>query len=894
MTQTDAHSHFTLNPLLWLAASFALGIAAAEFLPGYASLIVYLALAAPLAMAVRGGRIAALLIFLGFCGLGAADLQLEKASISPDRIRAIYDAGIIASAEPVEIEGVLTRPPEPAFEAFVFTLDALQITYRGTPMTATGRIRIYLPLNTEEGRADFERLNLQAGSRILAACGLEREDRFLNPGVMPRRRTLDILGIDAACTIKSPLLIEKVGQDAKFLPLKNFYAIRTSLIEHFQKRLSTPTAGMIIAANLGDKYFLDRETADIFRIGGTFHILVISGLHITFLGGLALLVISLLTSRPWLRFITANTFLWLFTVVVGSEAPVVRASVMFTMLSFAHLIYRPASMLNALGASALLLLAVKPSDFFDPSFQLTFVSLSAIVTTAFPLIARLRAIGNWSPTAETPFPPRVPSWLMRFCETLHWSQRAWEINVSREVWSARLFKAPWFQKLADFGIRRPLVFAFEGLILSAIVQLWMLPLLAVYFHRFVPVSVLLNLWVGPMMVMESAAAFAGVIFSGISEAFAAPLFAFSDLIGTLLIYVPGLFRDAALTGGRTPVFSGYGQIIYPLAVAASAASSLVVLRWEPFSLIGRRRREIALWISAGGIAIVLLAVILIHPGSSPPVDGLLTADFLDVGQGDAALVTFPNGETMLIDGGGSPRFADDTDGPAFEPDVPRIGEAVVSEFVWERGYSRIDYLLATHADADHMQGLADVARNFKIGTAVFGRMPADDPEIIELTGILKNNGVPIRETFTGESFEIGGARVDVLNPPRPSAAGDISGNNESLVLKITFGRRVILFTGDIERETEERLLNSGTSLGADVVKVAHHGSRTSSILEFVDAVRPAYSIISVGRRSTFGHPHQEVVNRWQASGAAVMTTGEKGMITITTDGQSLDVKQFMP
>lgn len=894
MTPADTHSHFTLNPLLWLAASLALGIAAGEFFPGYAFFIVCLALAAPLAIAVRGGRIAAILIFLGFCGLGAAAFQLEKESVSPDRIRTIYDAGIIASAEPVEIEGVLNRPPEPAFEAFVFTLDAARITYRGTSMKASGRIRIFLPITTDEGKTDFERLNLSAGSRILAACGLERDDRFLNPGVIPRRRMLDILGIDAACSIKSPLLIEKIGDETEFLPLKHFYAIRSGLIEQLRKRLSAPTAGMIIAANLGDKYFLDRETADMFRIGGTFHILVISGLHITFLGGLALLIISLITASPWLRFILANVFLWLFTVVVGAEAPVVRASVMFTILSFSHLIYRPASMLNGLGASALLLLAVKPSDLFDPSFQLTFVSLSAIVTTAFPLIARLRAIGNWSPTAETPFPPNVPRLLMRLCETLYWRERAWEINVSREVWSARLFKTPWFRKLVDFGIRWPLVFVFEGVILSAIVQLWMLPLLAFDFHRFVPAAVLLNLWVGPMMVMESAAAFAGVVFAAFSEVFAAPLFAFVDLLGWLLVYVPGLFYEAGLTGGRTPIFSGCGQMIYPLAVAVSAASSLIVLRWEPFSLSERRRRETFLWISPVGLALLLSVIILVHPGSSPPANGSLRVDFLDVGQGDAALVTFPNGETMLIDGGGNLRFDEDMDGPAFEPDAPRIGEAVVSEVLWERGYSRVDFLVATHADADHAQGLADVAGNFQIGTALFGRMPPNDPRIIDLEGILKSRRVPIREVFAGESFEIGGARLDVLNPLRRLAGSKVSGNNESVVLKITFGEKVFLFTGDIEKETEEQLLAGGTLPRADVVKVAHHGSRTSSIQPFVDAVRPAYSIISVGRRSTFGHPHREIVDRWQAAGSVVMTTGEKGMITVTTDGQSIDVKQFMP
>lgn len=884
---------FTLNPLAWLAASFALGIAVAEYLFSEKFAIVLLVFAALPALLFAGRMAGTALLLVSFFGLGGFALQMQKTGIFPHRVRAIYEKGLIASGEPVEVEGVINGPAEPAFGGFFIKLDAKLLTYKGEEMRVSGIVRLFLPIDSEEMAADFRRLNLEPATRIAVACGLERASRFLNPGVISRREILDRQGIDAVASVKSPLLIEKIGQDAGFGPVASIYRIRQDLIDEFRVRLSTPAAGMVIATALGGRHFLDSETANLFREGGTFHILVISGLHITFLGGIAFLFIRLLTKKRWLQFIAVNSFLWTFTMVVGAEIPAMRASLMFTILTFGYLIYRPTSSLNGLGASAIILLAARPGDIFDPSFQLTFLSVAAIVTTAFPLIGKLREIGNWSPTAETPFPPRAPRALIRFCETLYWRERTWEINASRQVWSARLFKTPFFKNPGDFVIRRPLVFMFEGAVVSAIVQLWLLPLLIVYFHRVTPASVVLNLWVGPLMAIEAATALLGVSVAGISEALAAPLFAFTELVSRLLLFAPALFQSIDFASVRIPVYSGNIKVIYLIAPAAAAAASSIITGWQPFALSGRRKISLIGGISAGIMLVFLSGVILIHPQSTPDPTGQLRVDFLDVGQGDSALVTFPNGETMLIDGGGRPRFRNGDDEPRFEPDIPHIGEAVVSEFLWELGYSRIDYIVATHADADHMQGLADVARNFRIGAALFGRMPREDAEMAELYRELKKRSVAMHETASGESFQIGGAAVEVLNPSIQSGEG-FSGNDDSVVLRISFGSRVFLFMGDVENKAERQLLASSKSLKADVVKVAHHGSRTSSIKEFVNTARPAYAVISVGRHSTFGHPHREVVDRWSAAGAEVMTTGEKGTITIMTDGQAIHVSRYLP
>ena len=238
-------------------------------------------------------------------------------------------------------------------------------------------------------------------------------------------------------------------------------------------------------------------------------------------------------------------------------------------------------------------------------------------------------------------------------------------------------------------------------------------------------------------------------------------------------------------------------------------------------------------------------------------------------------------------------YSDEEEGSSFEPDVPRIGEMVVSEFLWEKGLSRIDRLVVSHADADHAQGLSDVVRNFDVGEIWLGSMPKGGSELDELLAEANRNSVPVKQIGRGDNFEIAGTRVETLWPVKSNEQAG-SDNNASLVLRFSFGETEFLFTGDIEKETEAALVALGTLLSADVVKVPHHGSRTSSTPEFVDIVRPEIAVIPVGRRSMFGHPHPEVVDRWRQSGATVIKTGANGTVTISSNGTELFISTFKP
>ncbi|NOT49174.1 MAG: ComEC/Rec2 family competence protein [Acidobacteria bacterium] len=885
---TPKVSQFANAPMLWLAICFALGIGAAAYLPLGSVVLTSLCLAfAAASFVFRKHPFATVLIFAAFVFAGSVAQCASENSISPDRIRRLYDEQRIPFGESVEITGVVRGSVEVTPDSFFALIDAESVVLAGQPQNASGRIRVFSPSSEAEQESIQD---LRDGTRIRFSCELKRDDEFRNPGGLSRRKVLEWQGMDATCSVKTPLSITIIGQPDVFSPKTSVFSFRERLIAEFREMFSPQVSGVMIASLLGNKHFLDKQTADIFREGGTFHILVISGLHITFIGGLAALFVGLFTKRKIVQFVIVCTFLWLYTLAVGADIPVVRASLMFTVLWFSFVIHRSGSLANAFGTCGLVLLAWRPNDLFSPSFQLTFVSVGAIVIAAFPLIKTLREIGTWTPTRTQPFPANVPGWYQRVCETLYWNEKVWDIESGRNVWSAKLFKHPFLPSIVGVRLQKVIAYLFEGILVSAIVQTAMLPLTVHYFHRVTPASIPLNLWTGVLIAIESFASLFAIFFSYINELLALPFIRVAELIHRLMVF-PGEFLDRGWLSFRVPVYAGVEFELYAFYILLVSFVGLAAYVWDPFAVRPKasvfNRTTLAL---AGTMMATAAMIIVFHPFSSPRADGRLYVEFLDVGQGDSIFVTFPNGETMLIDGGGRRSFDDGEE--TFKPDSPSIGEMVVSEFLWQKGYSRVDRIVATHADADHIQGLTDVARNFGVGEAWLGNSESDDSDQARLIEVLNANKTPTKVVARGDRFDIGGVAVEILNPPN-STLITTSENDRSVVIRLVFGEREFLLTGDAERAVETELLNE-TDLRADVVKVPHHGSKTSSTEAFVNATQARFAVIPVGRRSPFHHPNKDVVERWLNTGAIVMTTGEYGTIRFSTDGQVLSVGSFVP
>ncbi len=276
----------------------------------------------------------------------------------------------------------------------------------------------------------------------------------------------------------------------------------------------------------------------------------------------------------------------------------------------------------------------------------------------------------------------------------------------------------------------------------------------------------------------------------------------------------------------------------------------------------------------GLVFAVFFAVLAGHPFR--PVSRDLRITLIDVNQGDSILVEFPGMSTMLVDGGG---FADSP----FD-----VGEKVVSPVLWRKGIKRIDVLVLTHPHPDHLNGLVSVAANFKVGEFWESFPPVDNPHYRELLDHLDDR-TPRRRVFRGFRHEFGGALVEALhpgigrNPVEP-------GNDESLVLKISYGETAFLLAADIGREAENEILESGGWPAASVLKSPHHGSATSSSAPFLEGVRPSIVLVSVGEGNLFGFPRPDVLERYERAGIRVFRTDLHGSIEAATDGRSVRIR----
>lgn len=251
----------------------------------------------------------------------------------------------------------------------------------------------------------------------------------------------------------------------------------------------------------------------------------------------------------------------------------------------------------------------------------------------------------------------------------------------------------------------------------------------------------------------------------------------------------------------------------------------------------------------------------------------LTITVFDVGQGDSILVQTPSGKTMLIDGGGLPgQSARGYD----------IGREVVVPGLLARRVRKIDVLVITHPDEDHIGGLPAVIDAIPVGMVLDPMLPCESASCERMREAVARRGVKVHRATEGQQLNLGdGIHVEVLNPPDPRLRNTGSDdNNNSVVLRLTYGELSALFTGDIDRVGVGRMARLGEDLRSTFLKVPHHGSAGAADRRFIEAVRPELAIISVGENNPFGHPAEEMLRELRRVGAKVMRTDQEGAITL--------------
>ena len=404
---------------------------------------------------------------------------------------------------------------------------------------------------------------------------------------------------------------------------------------------------------------------------------------------------------------------------------------------------------------------------------------------------------------------------------------------------------------------------FEVLLISALMQVSLaLPMLW-YFHRVSLFALPANSLVVPLTGLLMPSAVLAVALGYIAIPLAKPAAVVAAWSLNAICGAVKLFGTSSLSDLRvaTP----------DLRVALVASAALVLAM-----LLARRRLALCL---AGLTALVATAFWM---AAVPPTPVYQHDKFelvaIDVGQGDSFLLVSPEGKTVLLDSGGL------IGNGHSEFDV---GEDVVSPYLWSRGISRLDAVAISHGHADHIGGMAAIVRNFRPRELWMGAFQVPTHDLKRLLASTEAEHVKLVPHSAGDNFDLGGLHFAVLSPPRDWQLKERVRDDDAMVLRVSYKNNSVLMVGDVGKKIESELIAEGVR--ADVLKVGHHGSQTSSSQEFLAQVHPRYGIISVGIRNSFKHPRPEVLARLAQAKVATYRTDTMGAVSFVLDGESIRV-----
>jgi competence protein ComEC len=614
-------------------------------------------------------------------------------------------------------------------------------------------------------------------------------------------------------------------------------------------QLSLADAGMLNAMLFGDRAGLNKTQRVGFERTGSFHLFVVSGMHVGLLAGIVFWLARRLKLREWKATFVTIALTFGYALLTGFGAPVQRALFMTAVFLLARLLSRDRNVLNALGAAALGVLAWSPGALFEASFQMTFLAIVAIGGIAVPLGERsflpyARAARHlWDKWEDMGLPPRLA-----------------QFRVMLRLWSEAIagLVGDWIRDLPSLLVRWSL-WALELALIGAVAEMVMVLPMAVYFHRATMFAVPTNMLSVPLVAV--LAPIAVITFC-------------TSLISPWVAMLPGA-ATALLLHGVTGVIGRVSAVhAADLRVPPPVwwIALLAVAAWAFCCWAVRRSRN---WTWAVVALLPLVALMVLWPERVVTSPGMMEVTAIDVGQGDSILVVAPDGATMLVDAGGPVGGVTEAAEATSRFD---IGEEVVSPYLWSRRFRRLDVLVLSHAHSDHMGGMPAVMRNFRPRELWVSIDPNSDA-YRALLAEAKDLGVTVRHFYAGDQLAWGGTQVTILAPETGYQNLSEPVNNDSLVMRMQYDQSSVLLEGDAEAASERAMLAHGRVAGVTLLKIGHHGSRTSTTQEFLNAAAPKDAVVSVGLGNTFGHPRYEVIERLAEARIKLYRTDEFGLTT---------------